>query len=333
MNLPAALYAVRWLIHDTFRQAMASGIFWVMMTVSAVCIGLCLSISVDGPLRMDVTDVDPEFLPRGGGGFDAGKVQKSGLPQVTGNLHLAFGAFPVPLGRDARDSLRFLQLMMAAGVADTLGVLLTLVWTAGFLPTFLEPSAASVLLAKPVPRWSLLVGKYLGVLTFVALQALVFVGGTWLAIGFRTGLWDLPYLLAIPMLLLNFSVFFSFSALLAVLSRSTVVCVFGSLVFWLMCWGMNFGRHTVFGLQDFQDLSSFFRFLLDVGYWVMPKPGDMSLLLYDALDSTRFLSKPLALKNVQEQGMFSPELSLVSMLIFAVIMVALAGYEFMSQDY
>ena len=64
------------------------------------------------------------------------------------------------------------KMVLLGLVADTGGILLALVWTAGFLPTFLEPGAASVLLAKPVPRWSLLAGKFLGILIFVAFQAL-----------------------------------------------------------------------------------------------------------------------------------------------------------------
>src|SRR5580704_8787430 len=47
---------------------------------------------------------------------------------------------------------------------DVAGLLLALLWTAGFLPTFLEPAHASILLAKPTPRWQLLVGKFVGVL-------------------------------------------------------------------------------------------------------------------------------------------------------------------------
>src|SRR5437764_1178461 len=83
--------------------------------------------------------------------------------------------------------------------------------------------AVSVLLAKPTPRWMLLAGKYVGVLAFVLVHAMLFVGGTWLAIGVRTQVWDASYLYAIPLLLLHFAVFFSVSLLLAVCTRSTVV--------------------------------------------------------------------------------------------------------------
>ena len=114
-------------------------------------------------------------------------------------------------------------------MADTLGLLLTLIWTAGFLPGFLDGRSISVLLAKPAPRWLLLAGKYVGVLAFVLFHATLFVGGTWLAIGCERAFGMPTYLYAIPLLLLHFAVFFSVSLLLAVLTRSTVVCVFGSI--------------------------------------------------------------------------------------------------------
>src|SRR5262249_52015854 len=78
----------------------------------------------------------------------------------------------------------------AVWVADWAGLLLALVWTAGFLPSFLEPASVSVLLAKPVPRWLVLAGKVLGVVAFVGVLAVAFVGATWLALALRTGVWD-----------------------------------------------------------------------------------------------------------------------------------------------
>ena len=171
-------------------------------------------------------DENADFLPRfDKDAQDPHKLQHSGVAVADGTLSLAFGAVRVAVARDIPAAVHFLQLILAAGVADTLGLLLTLVWTAGFLPGFLAPQAVAVLLAKPVPRWALLAGKYIGVLAFVLAQAVYFVGGTWLALGLRTGVWDATYLLCIPLLLLQFAVFFGFSLLLAVCCRSTVVCV------------------------------------------------------------------------------------------------------------
>ena len=162
----------------------------------------------------------------------------------SGELTLLFRAIRVPLTRSRVESVRFVELVLAGGLADTAGVLLALIWTAGFLPSFLEPASTSVLLAKPAPRWLLLAGKFLGVLVFVALQALIFVGVTWLALGVRTGIWEGRYFLGVPLLLAHFAMFFSISTLLAVLTRSTAAGVIGTLGFWVACWCVNYARQS-----------------------------------------------------------------------------------------
>src|SRR5205814_3532248 len=86
------------------------------------------------------------------------------VPVIAGKLTLAFGAVPVQLARDRVHAVRSLEVALAGFVADAAALLLALMWTSAFLPTFLDPAAASVLLAKPVPRWSILAGKYIGVL-------------------------------------------------------------------------------------------------------------------------------------------------------------------------
>src|SRR5262249_12104731 len=153
-------------------------------------------------------------------------------------------------------------------IADTFGLLFVLVWTAALLPEFLEPASATVLLAKPVPRWGLLAGKFIGVVALVAFQAAVFVLATWAALGLRTGVWAVGYLVCVPLLTVNFAVFFSFSALLAVWTRSATACVFGSLLFWIACWAVNLSRHT--GSPSW---------LLETAYWALPRPADLSQLL------------------------------------------------------
>jgi hypothetical protein len=334
LNLSAALYAIRWLVRDTFRQSFASGIFPLMLCVSLLCTLLCLSIGVEGGTKLNHTDGPAEFLPRNDPrAQDPAKAAEHGVDVVGGDLTLAFGAIRIPLGRDAEDSVRFVQALLGLGVADATGLLLVLIWTAGFLPTFLEPSSAAVMLAKPVPRWSLLAGKYLGVLAFVAVQALVFVGGTWLALGVKTGVWDPSYFLCVPMLLIHFAIFYSFSVLLAVATRSTVACVFGSILFWMLCWGMNYGRHAAVALTDLHGATGHFSWAVEVGYWVLPKPADMSIMLIDSLQAGKFFGSVLEYQRVQEMGAYQPGLSLLTSLLFAAAVLGLSAWEFVHTDY
>jgi ABC-type transport system involved in multi-copper enzyme maturation permease subunit len=332
MNLRTTFTVIGRLIKDTFRQSMASGICWLLVGISAICTLGCLSVSVQGPQSLAAPNENPDFLPR----FDKDsqnqkKLKQSGVAVANGSMCLAFGAVQVAVSRDVKSAVQFFQLILAAGVADTLGLLLTLVWTAGFLPAFLAPQSIAVLLAKPVPRWGLLAGKYLGVLVFVLAQAVLFVGGTWLALGLRTGIWDATYLLCIPLLLLQFAVFFGFSLLLAVCFRSTVVCVFGSIAFWGICWAVNFGRHAVMAAEAVAGCGKFSHFavrLADAGYWIMPKPVDLGCLAFDALGAqTHF-------RPILENGSgISLWLSVATSLLFALYLLIASGRQFAKADY
>lgn len=333
MNSPAALYVLRWLIRDTFRQAAASRLAAFMLAVSGITIAVCLSIGVSGeaPLERDGERVD--FLPPQDPMAETARDGSKGVTVLSGELTICFGAIRVPLGRDGRDAVRFVQLLLAGGVADSLGVLLALIWTAGFLPTFLEASAAAVLLAKPTPRWLLLLGKYLGVLSFIALQAMVFIGGTWLALGLKTGIWDMEYLLCVPLLLLHFAVFFAVSTLLAACRCGPVACTIGSLLFWLVCWGMNYGRHAVMLLPESSGISSALLTLADAGYWLLPKPADFGMILFDALGAASAIRRPSALEAIDAHGAFHPLLAVLSSLVFALSTLIAAGRQFARTEY
>lgn len=325
-----------WLTRDTFRQAWSSGIFAVLLVISLLSIVVCLSISVSGPATLAVGDDNPDFLPRhDADASDPEKLEQSGVIVADGSLTLAFGAIQVPLARDTRSAVHFLELLLAGGVADTLGLMLTLIWTAGFLPSFLDGRSVSVLLAKPAPRWVLILGKYVGVLAFVLFNALLFVVGTWTAIGLRTGFWDPTYLLAIPLLLLHFSIFFGVSVLLAVCTRSAVVCVFGTLVFWCIAWSVNFGRHAFVTSTDLvaQSMhSTLLSGLVDLGYWILPKPADLGVLLFDSLGAQDHFGKLLDPQTLAVHG-FSMTLSVLTSVAFAAVVLFAAVRKFKLTDY
>ncbi len=334
MNLPDAIRTVRWMVRDTLRQSIATKLFWVMLAATTVCTALCLSVDVQG----DPAPVDPEFdlplvLPKAEADkLGREKLKNDGVRVISGEMTIGFGAVKVPVGRNREDSVRQLQLWLVALVADTAGVLLALLWTAGFLPTFLEPQSATVLLAKPAPRWSVLLGKYLGVVLFVALHAALFIGGTWAALGFKTGVWNGTYWLAVPLLIVNFGVFYAVSAFLAVWTRSTVASAFGTLLFWMLCWAMNFTHHrlTAFPIEGMAPMA---QFLLDLGYWVLPKPLDLGGIFFEAMRADQFAARVEELQAMQETGRFHPELSVLASCGFAAVTLGLAAYEFEMTDY
>ncbi len=329
-SLPTAIRTVRWMVRDTFRQSLASKLFWLMLALTALCTLFCLGIRVTGDdEKPRHPDQLPTYMPRSEA---TPEVQAEGIRVVNGEVSLGFGLFTFEVGKHRTDSVRLIQLWLAGVLADTVGVLLALIWTAGFLPTFLEPQAVTVLLAKPAPRWALLLGKYLGVVLFVALHALFFVGATWVAIGMSTGVWDVAYWLAVPLLVINFAVFFAFSVFLAVCTRSTVVAVFGTLLFWVLCWAMNLTHHHMVG-YEVQGVTPLSSLSVEVGYWVLPKPLDLSGIFFDALRASDYSTPIPELEAMKARGQFHPELSVLASLAFAAAVLAAAAYEFRKTDY
>jgi ABC-type transport system involved in multi-copper enzyme maturation permease subunit len=303
MNLLTTYSVLRGLVRDTFRQARSSGIFALMLVISLASVALCLTVRVveapDGPGRLD----------------------------------FAFGAVQVSLDQGPDVAVHSLQGYLAGWIADGLGLLLALVWTAGFLPSFLEAQTAAVLLVKPIPRWSLLAGKFLGVLAFVAVQDGVFIVGTWLALGLRTGVWDATYLLCLPLLVLHFAIFFSFSALLATATRSTTACVFGSILFWLVCWAMNLGRHVYRLLPDLHDAAAGLDHTIELGYWLLPKPLDGHLILMGQLQGESFLPRLVDTHALTACGAWQPAASVLASCLCALVLLALAAYDFVKAEY
>jgi ABC-type transport system involved in multi-copper enzyme maturation permease subunit len=330
MNSPETLHALYWLVCDTFRQTLHSRVFWIMLALSGVCIVFCLGISIDsGGIWRD----DWELVASNGKPF-------VGSDPNPAHLNLLFGAFRLAMHRDAEAEVRLIQMIFATWIAGSAGVLLTLVWTAGFLPEFLQPSSAAVLLAKPVPRWLIMTGKFTGVILFVALQATIFFLGTWTALGLRTGIWLNDYLLAVPIFIAYFASVYSFSILLAATFRSTLACVLGVVVFWAICFGLNYARHSVVSYHVLvpggDPLPVATTTLVGIAYWLLPKPADMTMILERMLNSSAdqaTLSSLPEFHHTIELGGFHPELALLSSLAFCVVTLALAAYQLDQTDY
>lgn len=313
MTAPATLLTARWLLWDTLRQAVAARLPWLLLAVTVVAVVFCLGTDVSGLPRASADDLPSERLPSAEARKVApGELAKSGVDVIDGRVTFLFGAVSVPWNTYREDAVRFLQLVLAGGVADTFGLLFVLIWTAALLPDFLEPASATVLLAKPVPRWSLLGGKYAGVVGLVAMQSALFVVATWLAIGARSGVWAPGYLLSVPLLTVHFMVFFSVSALLAVWARSATACMFGVVLFWLACWSVNVARHA--------DNPSW---LVEAGYWILPRPADGSQLLAQSIGAIG----PVPNANPTPEGW------LLGSMVFVGGMLALAGWRLMRAVY
>jgi ABC-type transport system involved in multi-copper enzyme maturation permease subunit len=328
MNAPAVIYAVRWLTWDTFRQALASRAFALLLGVNVLAIVFCLGAGLDDPTPK--LPGDTELYDRRGNPL-------TGPNPDPGQMTFAFGAVRLNLFRDGETSVHFLTVVLGKWIAGGGGLLLALVLTAGFIPEFLQPGNVSVLLTKPAPRWVLIAGKYGGVVLFIALQAVIFFGGTWLALGLRTGVWLPNYLLGAPVLAVHFAVVYGFAVLLGVATRSTIACVFGAVLFWLICFGVNYARHAALALPELAPEAPPYHAalsaLLEFGYWMLPKPADLTVVLDSALGSSAHFSALPEFAYVVENDLLDPVMSVFTSMLFAAAALALAARQLAQTDY
>lgn len=326
MNSPTLIRLIGWVVYATFREAVTSRLFAATALVAGVCIVFCLSMSVTGEPILPVEPGEARMRLPMQEIQRIGRDKAEGVDVAQSEVRFLFGAIRVPYHHYPEDAVMLVQLILASFFADTAGVFLALIWTAGFLPNFLDPDRSSLLLAKPTPRWALLTGQYLGVLGFVALQTGAFIVGTWLALGVATGQWTPWYLMSLPILLLHFALFFSVSSWLAVRTRSTTICLVGTLMFWLLCWCVNHGWHAA-------QASGTDSVWLTSAYWILPKPADLNWLLFDLLHADRFFGRLLDYASLRQQNGMPLLASIVTSLLFAAALLTASARRFARTDY
>jgi ABC-type transport system involved in multi-copper enzyme maturation permease subunit len=143
-----------------------------------------------------------------------------------------FGAVNFPGSASLSEQMGFIEGGLVGSVGSTIAVLVSIVITAFFIPNMLRKGTVDLLLVKPIHRPVLLAYKYVGGLAFMFLNTVVAVGGIWLALGLRSGVWTPTFLLAIPELTFSFAVLYAASTLFGVLTRSPIAAILLTVGVW-----------------------------------------------------------------------------------------------------
>jgi ABC-type transport system involved in multi-copper enzyme maturation permease subunit len=142
----------------------------------------------------------------------------------------------------AINQLVVIALGYLLGVA---GVFVAVLVTASMIPQTFEAGAVDLLLSKPVFRTWLFLAKFVGGCAFIAINAAYFIGGLWLILGVRFGLWNERLLLAIPLYLFLFAIYYAVSSLASIVWRNAIVSVVLAVVFWFVCWTLGTATNLV----------------------------------------------------------------------------------------
>jgi len=305
------------LIVDSFRASLDRKIFWVILLISLVVAGGMFCIA---------------FEPRG-------------INVLFGTWVITTDAFTV--GGEVRPD--FIASVATEWIMDNilgwLAVILALIATADFLPTLMQPGVIEVAVSKPLPRWQLFLGKYIGSLMFFFVHAVIFVGLTFLVLGFRWGAWIPAYLLSIPLTVLLFSYLYCVSALVAVITRSTITAILLALGAWVAFAGVQLLGDTMEMYPQWQESRALYRGV-QVARWAVPKTQDLTLLARkwtaaaSPFDMVGTAEKPedqdmmeRARQAEQKRLALSPISLIGSSLLFEAFIVVLAMWRFSRLDF
>jgi ABC-type transport system involved in multi-copper enzyme maturation permease subunit len=176
------------LITDTFREALARKIFWVLFGLSALLILFFLFL-----LRIDIVSGASATITLFGR-------QTGNNPDVDRLVHGVYGGI--------------------AAFLYTWGMFLAVFASAGLVPSVLEPGRIELLLSKPLSRTHILLGRFAGNVLVVFLNTTFLVLGVWTILGVKTGIWSPGFLIAIATTTFIFAVLLSVVVLIGVTLES-----------------------------------------------------------------------------------------------------------------
>lgn len=140
--------------------------------------------------------------------------------------------------------------------------------TAGVITDALEKGTVDLYLSKPIARWELLLGKYLGSVAVIFLNILYFIGGLWLIVGVKVGVWNTQFLLSAFLLTYVFASLYAVVAFFGVVSRNMAIAIIGGILYFMLIAGPLEGRQT--GLYLLSE-SGVYRGILDGLYYIFPQ--------------------------------------------------------------
>jgi ABC-2 type transport system permease protein len=240
------------LVRDTFREAFARKIFWAFFGCSTALILFFIFI-----MKIDVVQGAIATISLFGNTSRGQDVQK-----LVRQVHGAIAAF-----------------------LFTAGMFLAVFASAGLIPAVFEPGRIELLLSKPVERYHILLGRYIGNVLVIAANVFYLILAVWLVFGVKTGIWTAGFLWSTALIIFIFSVLLTVVVLVSVLWESAVVATM--VTFGIMIISPILAQQTILERLLTSEWS---RDVMRVLYYALPKVFDVgriarALVLGDPIGS------------------------------------------------
>ncbi len=194
----------------------------------------------------------------------------------------------------------------------TAGLFMSLFATSSLIPSFLEKGSIDLLISKPLSRFQILMGRYLGAVAIVAFNIFYLIIFTWLILSLKTGIWNFGFLLAGVMIVLTFAVLFALMTFLGVTIRSGP---FSLMITYLILFfsPLLLQRDKIYALLS----GKFYGYLLDGLYHFLPKTAELGNMTRVLVEGTNVAS-------------WTP---LLTSLLFGIIMLATSNLIFARKNF
>jgi hypothetical protein len=197
-----------------------------------------------------------------------------------------------------------------------------------------------------------LIYKYIGGLAFMFLNTTLVVGGIWLILGLRSGVWAPGFLASIPVLTFQFALYYSISTIVGVTTRSSIAAILVTCFAWfLFAFVIGTGYRVIEEFRKFDDIAAAAReqgqqmpraptlpewvyTSADIIHFVTPRLKDLDALstklIVDGTLPESSLQRVVAAK-LFESFSWTEALSVTS--IYIVVLMGLSCWWFATKDY
>jgi len=237
------------IIKYTFREALAKKIMITFLILSALTIisfGLAFSLMGDatGIAGIDMTNQTTEQ--------SAAEIISTGV--------------------------RFLEYGFVATLF-VIGLFLSIFSTAGLVPDLLKKGNIDLFLSKPISKFELLGGKYLGGLAIVFVNIVFLVGSIWLMVGLKFSFWETSFLLSIGSITFVFATLYALMTLLGILTKSPVLPIIISFLIVIVLNPLLTMRSMLYDLTD----SSVVKGIFETFYYLIPQANEIVSISQDSI--------------------------------------------------
>lgn len=106
--------------------------------------------------------------------------------------------------------------------------------SAGYVPSMIEAGSIDLVLSKPIRRWELFFGKYVGGLLLISTTLLVVYVLVFVGVGVVSGVWHWPFFFALPMTVFSLALLNAIVGWVGLWTRSTSMAMVIGYVYYLV---------------------------------------------------------------------------------------------------